>query len=76
MKKMLVLVAALVMLMSYSLTAFAADSPSGTTHEPEETTAEVVSPKTGEDDMLLYAGFSAAALAAVAAAAMKRAKLQ
>lgn len=76
MKKMFALIAALVMIMAYSLTAFAAGSPSADTHEPEETTVETVSPKTGEDDMLLYTSLSAAALAAVAAAAMKKAKLQ
>lgn len=74
MKKMFTLTAALVMIMTYSLTAIAANSPSADAHESVETTVETVSPKTGEGDMLVYTSLSAAALAAVAAAAMKKAK--
>ena len=53
MKKMILLVLTLGMMMAFGMTAFAADSPSGSAHE-STSTAEVVSPKTGESDMMNY----------------------
>ena len=63
MKKMVALMMMLVMMFSFSVTANAATSPSAT---PEKTpgTDLVVSPKTGESDIVLYGlGMTAVVLA-------------
>ena len=73
MKKMLTLMMTLMLLLSFSLTASAAGSPSAT---PESTpgTDLVVSPKTGESDIVLYGlGMTAVVLASGAVVIRKRA---
>ena len=72
MKKMVTLAMMLAMMFSFSLTANAATSPSAT---PEKTpgTELVVSPKTGESDLILY-GFGAAAVVLASGAVVIRKK--
>ena len=73
MKKMVTLLMMLVMMFSFSMTANAEISPSGT---PETTpgTDLVVSPKTGESDIVLYGlGMTAVVLASGAVVIRKRA---
>lgn len=74
MRKLFALAATLVMVMAFSMVSFAEESPSGEVLEP--VTEETVSPKTADGSMLTYAGLSAASLAAIAAAAMKKSKAQ
>lgn len=80
MKKFLVLATMLVMLFSVSLTAYAAKSPKGEKVEEKPTTivqiyqaAPVVSPKTGESDIVLY-GLGAAAVVLASGAVIVRKK--
>lgn len=73
MKKMVTLLMMLVMMFSFSMTANAEISPSGT---PETTpgTDLVVSPKTGESNIVLYGlGMTAVVLASGAVVIRKRA---
>lgn len=82
MKKLITLAALLVMVFAFSITAQAADSPSGkpqeTTKAPEntETTAPTpttpVAPETGGADMIFYIGSAAVAFAATATVAGKK----
>lgn len=73
MKKMVTLMMMLVMLCSFSLTANAAVSPSGTP-ESAPGTDLVVSPKTGESDIVLYGlGMTAVVLASGAVVIRKKA---
>lgn len=74
MKKLFALVATLVMVMAFGMVSFAEESPSGEVLEPVK--EETVSPKTGDSSMLLYAGLSAASLAAIAATARKKSEAQ
>ena len=73
MKKMILLVLTLGMMMAFGMTAFAADSPSGSAHE-STSTAEVVSPQTGESDLMNYLGLSAVILGGTAVVAFKKAQ--
>lgn len=73
MKKMMTLMMMLVMLFSFSMTADAAVSPSGT---PEKAPGSdlVTSPKTGESDIVLYGlGVTAVVLASGAVVIRKKA---
>ena len=73
MKKMVTLAMMLAMMFSFSLTANAATSPSAT---PEKTpgTDLVVSPKTGESDLVVYGlGVMAVVLSSGAVVIRKRA---
>lgn len=76
MKKFITLAAMLIMVFAFSITAQAADSPSGkpqeTTKAPETTTPESVSPETGGVDSIFYIGTAAAAFAVVAITARKK----
>lgn len=77
MKKFLVLATMLVMMCSMSLTAYAAKSPKGEKVEEKPATivqiyqAPVVSPKTSDNDIMLY-GLGAAAVCATGAVVLKR----
>ena len=73
MKKFLVLATMLVMLFSVSLTAEAAKSPKG--EKVEEKPVEVVlvvSPKTADNDIMLYGMGAAAVVCATGAIVVKR----
>lgn len=78
MKKFLVLAAMLVMMCSMSLTAYAAKSPKGEKVEEKPATivqiyqAPVVSPKTSDNDIMLYGLGAAAAVCATGAVVLKR----
>lgn len=79
MKKLITLATLLIMVLAFSITAQAADSPSG---KPEETTTAPettaptpttpVSPETGGVDSIFYIGVAAAAFATVALTASKK----
>lgn len=73
MKKMATLMMMLMMIFSFSLTANAETSPSG---KPvtEEGSTSATSPKTGENDMVLY-GFGAAAVVLASGAVVIRRKV-
>lgn len=73
MKKMVTLLMMLVMMFSFSMTANAEVSPSATP-ETAPGTDPVVSPKTGESDIVLYGlGMTAVVLASGAVVIRKRA---
>ena len=78
MKKFLVLATMLVMMCSMSLTAYAAKSPKGEKVEEKPATivqiyqAPVVSPKTSDNDVMLYGLGAAAAVCATGAVVLKR----
>ena len=78
MKKFLVLATMLVMMCSMSLTAYAAKSPKGEKVEEKPATivqiyqAPVVSPKTSDNDVMLYGLGAAVAVCAAGAVVLKR----
>lgn len=75
MKKMVTLAVMMMMVFSFSLTAQAAKSPQGTVVEKQETeeVKPVVSPKTGESEIVLY-GLGAAAVVLASGAVIVRRK--
>lgn len=73
MKKMVTLMMMAVMLLSFSLTANAEGSPSGKTETSQGTTL-VTSPKTGENDTIIY-GLGVAAIVLASGAVVIRRKV-
>lgn len=73
MKKFLTLAAMFVMLFSVSLTADAANSPKAEKVDTKPVLIQVVSPKTGESDVVLY-GLGASAVVLTSAAVIVRKK--